>query len=236
MYFGEYYIPKLNYDLSFPDPLQASDEGLLAYGGDLSPSRLLLAYRKGIFPWFSEGDPILWWSPNPRLVLYLDDFKVRRSLKKRIKNGGFEVKFDTNFKDVLIGCANVKRKDQDQTWLTPTMQEAYLTLHQMGYAHSVETYLNGELVGGLYGISIGKAFFGESMFALASDASKIALAKLVEHLKEWEFHFIDAQVETEHLVSLGAKSISREKFIKDLNNSIIHETKNGNWSIIKEVI
>jgi leucyl/phenylalanyl-tRNA--protein transferase len=170
-------------EIYFPDPRYASKEGLVAVNGDLSPERVLFAYSIGIFPWYGKDEPILWWSPDPRMVLYLDKFKVHRSLKKIIKKGIFEVKFDTNFEEVIKMCANIKRKHENSTWILPEIIEAYTKLHHLGFAHSVETYLDGELVGGLYGVSIGKMFSGESMFSKVSNASKVALYYLVEKLR-----------------------------------------------------
>jgi len=208
-------IPKLTHQLSFPNPLNASEEGIVAYGGDLSPSRLMLAYRSGIFPWYSVNDPILWWSPDPRLILALDDFKLSRSLRKKIPQ--FEIRFDTVFSQVIHECSSAPRHGQNGTWIVPEMIEAYETLHALGYAHSVEAYQNGILVGGLYGVSVGGVFCGESMFAKVSDASKVALAVLVEHLGAWGFEFIDCQVPTQHLKSLGAKEVSRDTFLQRLS-------------------
>jgi leucyl/phenylalanyl-tRNA--protein transferase len=210
-------IPKLTHCLSFPDPESAADEGILAYGGDLSPSRLMLAYRSGIFPWYSVNDPILWWSPDPRLILELDDFKLSRSLRKKIPQ--FEIRFDTNFSQVIRECATTPRRGQKGSWIVPEMIEAYETLHALGYAHSVEAYQKGILVGGLYGVSVGGVFCGESMFAKVSDASKVALSVFVEHLKTWGFDFIDCQVPTPHLKSLGAKEVSREIFLSRLSQT-----------------
>jgi len=207
-------IPKLNYHLSFPDPNTASPEGIVAYGGDLSPSRLMMAYRNGIFPWYSVGDPILWWSPNPRLILELSDFKLHRSLRKKISQ--FEIRFDTDFSQVIRECAKIPRRHQKGSWIVPEMIEAYEVLHALGYAHSVEAYQEGLLVGGLYGVSVGKVFCGESMFASVSDASKVALAVLVENLKKQGYEFIDCQVPTEHLKSLGAIEMPRETFLERL--------------------
>jgi len=208
-------IPQIRYELSFPHPSTATPDGILAYGGDLSPSRLLLAYRSGIFPWYSKGDPILWWSPSPRLILDLESFHLRRSLKKRLKH--FDIKFDTAFEEVMRQCASTPRPGQKGSWILPEVIEAYEVLHGMGYAHSVEAYQDGKLVGGLYGVAIGGIFCGESMFAHVSDASKVAFAVLVEHLKGWGFNFIDAQVPTEHLKSLGAVEVSREDFLVRLD-------------------
>jgi leucyl/phenylalanyl-tRNA--protein transferase len=215
------YLTQINkYSYSFPNPLFASDEGLLAYGGDLSPNRLLTAYRNGIFPWFNEDDPILWWSPNPRFVLELDDFHISKSLQKTINKNIFEVKFDTNFVQVMIECANAKRVDQDGTWIVPEMIEAYSELHSLGYAHSFESYCDGELVGGGYGVAIGDIFCGESMFALKSDASKVALVGLVNRLKQKGFSLIDSQIHTQHLENFGAKHISRAEYIKKVKNAL----------------
>ncbi|MCX6075073.1 MAG: leucyl/phenylalanyl-tRNA--protein transferase [Campylobacterales bacterium] len=207
-------IPRLSHHLSFPSPKSASPEGIVAYGGDLSPSRIMLAYRNGIFPWYSAGDPILWWSPDPRLILELEDFKLHRSLRKKISH--FEIRFDSAFSAVIRACAQISRRKQAGSWILPEMIEAYETLHALGYAHSVEAYQNGELVGGLYGVSVGAVFCGESMFAKVSDASKVAFAVLVDHLREWGYRFIDCQVPTPHLKSLGAIEVSREAFLEKL--------------------
>ena len=204
-------IRKLGYQLSFPRPDEANEDGIVAYGGDLSPSRLYLAYREGIFPWYSAGDPILWWSPDPRLILHLDDFKLRPSLKKRMKH--FEVRFDTAFVEVLQACASVPRPGQQGTWLQPELIEAMSVLNGLGKVHSVEAYYKGELVGGLYGVSVGAVFCGESMFAKKSDASKVAFAVLIGKLKEWGYAFVDAQVPTAHLKSLGAIEVHRDYFL-----------------------
>lgn len=211
-------IPKLTYHLSFPNPLlHSSDEGIVAFGGDLSPSRLMLAYRMGIFPWYGINDPILWWSPDPRLILELDEFKLSRSLRKKIPQ--FEIRFDTAFSEVIHECSIAPRTGQSGSWIVPEMIEAYETLHALGHAHSVEAYQNGLLVGGLYGVGVGGVFCGESMFAKISDASKVALAVLVEHLREWGYDFIDCQVPTPHLKSLGAKEVSRTFFLQRLSEA-----------------
>lgn len=207
-------IPKLSYHLSFPDPRDASEEGIVAYGGDLTPSRLMLAYRSGIFPWYSKGDPILWWSPDPRLILELDDFKLSRSLRKKLSR--FDIRFNTAFSEVIRECSVIARRGQKGSWLVQEMIEAYEELHVLGYAHSIEAYQDGTLVGGVYGVCVGKVFCGESMFAKVSDASKVALAVWVDHLKQEGFDFIDCQVPTEHLKSLGAKEISRNEFLERL--------------------
>lgn len=204
-------VPK---ECIFPDPKLASKEGIVAWGGDLSPARLIQAYKNGIFPWYNKEDPILWWSPNPRLIMELDDFKLSKSLKKSIKK--FNYKFDTNFENVVRMCATIKRADDTGTWIQDEIIQAYTKLHQMGIAHSVESYYKGELVGGLYGIVVGKVFCGESMFAKKTDASKAAYATLVKHLKHWGYDFIDCQVPTQHLKSLGAKEITRDEFLQKL--------------------
>jgi leucyl/phenylalanyl-tRNA---protein transferase len=204
-------IPRLTYHLSFPDPRNASEEGIVAYGGDLSPSRLMMAYRNGIFPWYGKNDPILWWSPDPRLIMELDEFKLSRSLRKKIPR--FEIRFDTAFSKVIRECSSVPRRGQSGSWIVPEMIEAYEELFALGYAHSVEAYQNDELVGGLYGVCVGGVFCGESMFAKVTDASKVAFVVLIERLCEWGFDFIDCQVPTPHLKSLGAKEISRNEFL-----------------------
>ena len=227
-------IPKIeSYRLSFPDPSTATEEGILAYGGDLNPSRLMLAYRSGIFPWYSKGDPILWWSPDPRLILNLDDFKLRRSLKKRLKQ--FEYRFDTAFTEVMRSCSMIKRPGQEGSWILDEVIEAYEELYGMGYAHSVEAYQDGKLVGGLYGVAVGKVFCGESMFAKVNDASKAAFAVLIAHLKAWGFDFIDCQIPTEHLKSLGAVEVSRDEFLTRLKESR-DETVTHRWLYNPELL
>ena len=224
-------IPQLNkYDLVFPHPNDANEDGILAWGGDLNPSRLIRAYQNGIFPWYSKADPVIWWSPDPRLIMELDDFKLSRSLKKSMKK--FEYKFDTNFEEVMRKCSTTPRNDQNGTWISEDIIEAYSTLHGMGKAHSVESYLNGELVGGLYGVVIGKVFCGESMFAHVNDASKSAYAILVQHLKRWGYDFIDCQVPTDHLKSLGAKEVARDYFLNRLHKVNMDAIENY-WIIEK---
>ncbi|PKI79909.1 leucyl/phenylalanyl-tRNA--protein transferase [Malaciobacter halophilus] len=205
---------------TFPNPRLACDEGVLAYGGDLSAKRLITAYAHGIFPWYNPDEPILWWSPNPRLVMELDDFKLSKSLAKTIKKDTFEVKFDENFTQVMIECKNIYRPEQDGTWLQDELIQAYTNLHKLGYAHSFESYYEGELVGGGYGLCIGDMFCGESMFAKKSDASKVALYYLVQRLKQKGFSLLDCQTPTNHLQSLGAKCISRDEFLDRLKVSI----------------
>jgi leucyl/phenylalanyl-tRNA--protein transferase len=211
----------------FPPPGYAEEDGLLAVGGDLSVSRLLLAYSMGIFPWYSEGSPILWWSPDPRLVLLPEDLRVSRSLRQRIKKGTFTVTMDAAFEDVIKNCATVHRKRSGETWITPEMVRAYIDLHRSGYAHSVESWYDGKLAGGVYGVSLGAAFFGESMFSLMSDASKVALVMLVRQLRRWGFLMIDCQVTTRHLISLGAKEMPRDRFMNLLKASLEKETRKG---------
>jgi leucyl/phenylalanyl-tRNA--protein transferase len=224
------YIPQLDkYTLEFPHPSQANEEGIVAWGGDLNPTRLLRAYQQGIFPWYSQQDPILWWSPDPRLILELDDFKLSKSLKKSMKK--FTYTFDTHFEEVMRKCATTPREGQNGTWINEDIIESYTVLHGMGKAHSVESYYDGKLVGGLYGISVGKVFCGESMFAHKTDASKAALATLVHHLKMWGYSFIDAQVPTQHLKSLGAKEISRDLFLEKLSHANTQEPQHL-WSIV----
>jgi len=217
------------YSYVFPDPERADKDGLLAAGGDLSPEALIAAYSAGIFPWYSEGSPILWWAPDPRLVLFPDKFKISYTLRQTLKRGKYSVLFDRDFAAVIADCATVKRNKQDGTWITTEMQQAYTILHQKGYAHSVEAYCEGKLVGGLYGVSLGKAFFGESMFHRMPDASKVTLYYLVEQLKKWNFHFIDAQQSTAHLKSLGAEEIPRKEFLIRLKKALEFPTRTGKW-------
>ncbi|MEA3228221.1 MAG: leucyl/phenylalanyl-tRNA--protein transferase [Campylobacterota bacterium] len=222
-------IPQLNkYELKFPHPDSADENGIVAWGGDLVPSRLIKAYQNGIFPWYSKDEPIIWWSPNPRLIMELDEFKLSKSLKKSMKK--FTYKFDSNFKEVIRKCASTDRNNQDGTWIQEEMIEAYETLHGMGIAHSIESYQNDKLVGGLYGVVIGKVFCGESMFAEVSDASKSAYATLIKHLKKWGYDFIDCQVPTNHLKSLGAKEITRDEYIKRLEK-VKYSSIDNYWEI-----
>ena len=214
-------IPWLVGNTPFPAVETALREpnGLLAAGGDLTPARLLDAYRHGIFPWFSPGDPVLWWSPDPRMVLIPAEFKLSRSLTKTIRNGGFEMRMDTAFETVMRACA-APRPGQNGTWIQEGMISAYCALHELGYAHSVETWRNGELVGGLYGISIGRMFYGESMFSREANASKVALAHLARQLERWGFGLIDCQMNTPHLASLGAREIPRTEFVERLQELV----------------
>ena len=218
-------ITWLRLDSPFPPLESALDDpnGLLAAGGDLSPDRILAAYRRGIFPWFGAGQPILWWSPDPRMVLYCAEFRVSRSLHKRIKRHEFDVRIDTAFGDVIENCATTLRTGQSGTWITPAVIDAYSKLHDAGFAHSVEAWREGELVGGLYGIVLDRVFFGESMFTHETDASKVALAGLVTTLTRLGVPLIDCQQETTHLASFGARPISRRVFAAHLSE-LIHST------------
>ncbi|WP_435627292.1 leucyl/phenylalanyl-tRNA--protein transferase [Candidatus Ferrigenium straubiae] len=214
-------IPWLTVDAPFP-PLERalrSPNGLLAAGGDLSAPRLLEAYRHGIFPWFSPGEPILWWSPDPRMVLIPDEIRISRSFAKVLRNAAYEVRCDTAFEEVMRACA-APRSGQGGTWISEDMIAAYRALHELGYAHSVETWMDGRLTGGLYGIAIGQMFYGESMFSRASNASKIALTHLARQLERWQFGMIDCQMNTAHLASLGAREIPRGEFIARLRELI----------------
>jgi leucyl/phenylalanyl-tRNA--protein transferase len=220
----------LKTDLWFPDVEESTEEGIVAVGGDLSVERLILAYSKGIFPWYSsDKSPILWWSPDPRFVLFPENLIVSKSMRPYFNQNKFQVTWDQNFEDVIKNCQKIDREDQLGTWITSKMLAAYFQLHKMGYAHSVEVWLDNELVGGLYGISLGKVFFGESMFAKVSNASKFGFISLVNQLKQKGFLLIDCQQETKHLESLGANAIKRKDFIDILNHNNIEETYIGSW-------
>jgi leucyl/phenylalanyl-tRNA--protein transferase len=223
-------VYRLTDKIVFPPPDHAEADGLLAVGGDLSGERLLLAYQLGIFPWYAEGQPILWWSPDPRLILEPQQFHISRRLRRTLRKGLFKVTFDRAFGSVIQACATVPRKGQHGTWITPEMQEAYVHLHDLGYAHSAESWLEGKLVGGIYGVSLGRCFFGESMFSIANDASKVALAILIQKLKAWGFHMIDAQVTTRHLITLGAREIPRSVFLRRLDAALRFPTRTGRWN------
>ncbi len=216
-YYNNHMIPWLDRDQPFPPLSRALTEpnGLLAAGGALTAERLIEAYRNAIFPWYSEGQPLLWWSPDPRMVLMPGEFNTSRSLGKRLKKGGFEVRTDSAFERVMRACA-APRGEREGTWITDDMVAAYTALHQRGFAHSVETWIDGELAGGLYGVALSRMFYGESMFARATDASKIALAHLARQLQRWGFGMIDCQMNTDHLASLGAREIPRADFVREL--------------------
>ena len=221
---GDYYqlptgrVAALDIDTPFPPITCALNEpnGLIAIGGNLSSKRLLEAYQQGVFPWFSQGEPILWWSPNPRMVLFPEELKVSKSLAKRLKKQDYQVKFNQNFRQVMEACASVNRPDQAGTWITQEMIDAYCQLHSMGHAYCAETWIDNQLVGGLYGVIIHRMFYGESMFHHVTDASKIAFVHMVEYLKQRGISMIDCQMKTTHLASLGAKEINRDDFISRL--------------------
>jgi len=213
----------------FPDLEEADESGLLAIGGDLSIDRLKMAYSKGIFPWYEDGMPILWWSPDPRMVLFPKKMIISHSLKQSIKRQQFTVTIDTVFEKVIKNCSRTPRKGENGTWITREMKNAYIRLHEAGYAHSAEAWLDGELVGGLYGVALGKAFFGESMFHHVTNASKVAFYHLVEKLSSWNFDIIDAQVYTNHLESLGGEMIPRSQYIQILEGALLREDVTGSW-------
>ena len=223
-------IPWLETGDPFPPPTQALKEpnGLLAAGADLSVERLLAAYRRGIFPWYSAGQPILWWSPDPRMVLFPRELKLPRSLRKRLRRHDYDIRCDTAFEAVMRACAE-PRAGQDDTWITEEMIAAYGALNRRAVAHSVETWIGGELVGGLYGVALGHAFFGESMFTRVTDASKIALAHLTRQLERWNFGMIDCQMVTSHLAAFGAREIPRERFMARLAELVECDTLAGKW-------
>ncbi len=223
-------IFQLTEQLAFPHPDLSVEDGLLAIGGDLSVERILLAYSLGIFPWYSEGEPILWWSPDPRMVLLPSEFQVSKRFARALKSDQFIVTFDRSFNEVITACASVPRSGQDGTWITEEMQAAYRELHAAGYAHSVECWQGDTLVGGLYGLSLGQCFFGESMFSLNTDASKTALAALVEKLISWDFRMIDCQVHTPHLERMGARDVPRSEFLILLQQALEAKTHVGSWA------
>ncbi len=220
---------RLSERLDFPPAWLARSDGLLCIGGDLSAQRILLAYENGIFPWFSENEPILWWSPDPRLVLIPEHINISKSLKKKIKKNSFHLTLDHAFEETILSCAQPRRKKYAGTWLIEEMIEAYIQLHKLGYAHSIETWKEGLLVGGLYGICLGGIFFGESMFSFESDASKIALITLAHHLKQHRFDLIDCQVTTNHLLSMGATEISRNSYLDIIQQSIKRKDIKNIW-------
>ena len=223
-------LARLNSKESFPPVEKAlrDPNGLLAAGGDLSPKRLLEAYRHGIFPWYSGDEPLLWWSPDPRMVLYCDELKVSRSLGKNLRNKGYELRIDSAFPQVLQGCSA-----REKTWLGREMKAAYLALHRAGYAHSFETWRKGNLVGGLYGVAIGRMFYGESMFSSATDASKVALVHLVSQLRQRGFPLIDCQMNTPLLASLGGRDIPRRVFLRQVAALVNYAEPRGKWSLVQ---
>jgi leucyl/phenylalanyl-tRNA---protein transferase len=215
-------------DLSFPPVELASKSGLLAVGGDLSPDRLILSYQKGIFPWYSEGEPILWWSPDPRFVLFPEEIYISRSMRQVLKKGIFRITYDQSFREVIENCRQ-SRREKNGSWITEDMLHAYCRLYELGFAHSVEAWMEGELAGGLYGVSFGRCFFGESMFTRMSNASKTALLNLVSAIRELGFAVVDCQVYTDHLLSLGARMISRKEYLDILAANVFQPTLRGNW-------
>jgi leucyl/phenylalanyl-tRNA--protein transferase len=217
-------------ELIFPHPTLANPDGILAVGGDLSPERIILAYDNGIFPWFNEEDPIIWWSPDPRFVLYPSKLKVSKSMRKVLRDEVFQITFDTAFEEVIKACSKIPRGGQEGTWITEDMVDAYIQLHELGFAHSVEVRQNGVLVGGLYGIALGRCFSGESMFAKVSNASKAGFITLVKELEAIGFDMIDCQTHSNHLESLGAESITRDDFLSFLEKNQEKETLRGNWT------
>ncbi|MGH8752012.1 MAG: leucyl/phenylalanyl-tRNA--protein transferase [Burkholderiales bacterium] len=223
-------IPWLEHDSPFPATSKALREpnGLLAAGGDLSPARLVAAYSQGIFPWFNEDEPILWWSPDPRMVLLPAELRIARSLEKTLRKNPYAIRADTDFAAVMQGCAG-PRRGHPGTWITPFMREAYGELHRQGLAHSVEAWSGGELAGGLYGVALGRVFFGESMFARRTDASKIAFVHLVKQLSRWGYELIDCQMKTAHLSRFGAREIPRREFTRKLAELINYGGIQGKW-------
>jgi leucyl/phenylalanyl-tRNA--protein transferase len=224
-------VYRLGRALAFPDPQESEPDGLLAVGGDLGVQRLLLAYSRGIFPWYGEGLPILWHSPDPRMVLPLASLRVSRSLAKVLRRGTYQVRLDSGFAQVIECCARTPRAGQDGTWITAEMRRAYTELHELGYAHSAEAWCEGRLAGGLYGVSLGNVFFGESMFAERSDASKVALVTLARQLRAWGFDWIDCQVHTPHLERLGAEPWPRARFLDALRRALVHPSRIGRWQL-----
>ncbi len=218
---------RLGHDPIFPPADLAEPEGLLAFGGDLKPERLIAAYRQGIFPWYEAGGPILWWSPDPRLILVPGELRVSERLRRTIRQGRFQVQFNSAFADVIKACANVPRKHEEGTWITLEMQQAYIKLHELGHAHCMETWRDGELVGGIYGVQVGRCFCGESMFHRQTDASKVALVALVERLAANGVRLIDCQVTSEHLVRLGAREIPRSQFLDVLQSGLGEQNRPG---------
>ncbi len=221
---------RLNENIIFPRPSLAEENGLLAIGGDLRPERLISAYRLGIFPWYSEGDPILWWFTSPRLVIYPQEFKIPKRLARYMRKPLYHVTMDTDFEQVIEKCASVRTSNEDETWITDEIKSAYLQLHNLGYAHSVECWHGNRLAGGLYGVALDRVFFGESMFTLMSNGSKIALASLVIHLKKSNFGLIDCQMTSDHLLQYGAREIGGRVFRNKLEKFIQTTSPGGTWN------
>lgn len=224
---------QLNRQPFFPDPDLAEENGLLAIGGDLRPERLIAAYRQGIFPWYSKGDPLLWWFTSPRLVLFPEEFHTPRRLARKIRQHPFTIRFDTAFEKVITACAGSRTRHGEETWILPEMKEAYLSLHQLGYAHSVECWQDDRLAGGLYGVQMDRVFFGESMFTVISDASKIALAALVDRCLDKGVKMIDCQMTTQHLVNFGARELLKKDFITNIAEWIQSTEPEGKWTYDK---
>jgi leucyl/phenylalanyl-tRNA--protein transferase len=224
-------IPMLTRELTFPSPERATPEGIVAFGADPSPERLLVAYASGIFPWPHRDLPLLWFSPDPRFVLEPGRAHVPASLRKRIRRGEYEIRADTAFREVMLGCSAAPRPGQDGTWITTEMIEGYEALHRLGFAHSIEAWRGGELVGGLYGVALGRMFTGESMFARAPDASKIAFATLLGNLVVWDYAFVDCEVYTDHLARFGAEEWPRRRFLAELAAALEAPTRQGRWML-----
>jgi leucyl/phenylalanyl-tRNA---protein transferase len=229
-------IYRLSEALIFPSPEEADADGLLAVGGDLRPERLILAYHLGIFPWYAENSPILWWSPDPRLILDPKKFRVPRSLNRVLNKGIFMITVDHSFESVIRGCAQARRQGEKGTWIGDDMIKAYVGLHKAGFAHSVESWCDGILAGGLYGVSLGRVFFGESMFYRRKDASKVALVYLIRLLQYWEYEIIDCQVTTANLLRFGAQEIPRFQFLRCLSGALRHSTRRGIWSFPDDLL
>ena len=211
-------MQQLGNDYKFPSPQSATQEGIVAVGGDLNPLRILEAYKNGIFPWFNDDENLMWWSPDPRMILFPEKIKISKSFKSFLKKKEYRVSFNENFEDVIESCSNIKRVNQKGTWITNGLKQSFIELHLMGYAHSVEVWQNGVIIGGLYGLDLGNIFCGESMFSIKSNASKVGLYFLCQELKQNNYRFIDCQVPSQHLRSLGAEEISRDNFLKKLFN------------------
>ncbi len=222
------YIDETEY-FPFPSVERASPEGIVAMEGNLSPGMLLSAYKQGIFPWYSEGEPILWWSPDPRMVLFPEKIHISKSMRRSFKRGSFSFSMDNNFTEVVDSCGGISRKHEDGTWITSEMKDAYTHLHELGYGHSLEVWEDDELVGGLYGLSLGSVFFGESMFSRKTNASKAAFIILAQTLGNIGFSMIDCQLYTPHLESLGAVKIDRKKYLRLLNKGLKTDTRRGDW-------